>query len=102
MRLLLLPVTMLGTLLAAVGPAAASPSPTPMATAKVDCLVTNTTTGACDVAGVVYAMTQVGGLTYIGGQFNSVSGTPRSNVAAIRADGTLDPSWNPTTDGIVY
>jgi hypothetical protein len=26
----------------------------------------------------------------------------RSNVAAIRGDGTLDPSWNPATDGVVY
>ena len=31
-----------------------------------------------------------------------MSGVARSNVAAIRADGTLDPSWNPSTDGIVY
>ena len=31
-----------------------------------------------------------------------MSGVARSNVAAIRADGTLDPTWNPSTDGIVY
>ncbi len=49
-----------------------------------------------------YAITQVGGTTYIGGSFKSVSGVARSNVAAIRADGTLDPTWNPSTDGVVY
>jgi hypothetical protein len=47
-------------------------------------------------------MTQVGGRTYIGGSFTAVSGVSRSNVAAIRADGTLDPDWNPSTDGVVY
>jgi hypothetical protein len=51
---------------------------------------------------VVYAVTQVGARTYIGGSFTSVSGTPRSNVAAIGADGALDPTWNPSTNGIVY
>jgi hypothetical protein len=60
------------------------------------------TTGSCSVVGVVYALTQVGELTYIGGSFASVSGVPRSNVAAIRADGSLDPTWNPSTDGVVY
>jgi hypothetical protein len=54
------------------------------------------------LAGVVYAIAQVGTRTYIGGSFRSVSGVTRSNVAAIRADGTLDPSWNPSTDGVVY
>ena len=57
---------------------------------------------ACATVGVVYTITQVGDLTYIGGQFNSVNGTPRSNVAAVRTDGTLDPTWNPSTNGIVY
>ena len=47
-------------------PAYASPSATPTSTAKVDC-VTRDANGACTVAGVVYAMTQVGGTTYIGG-----------------------------------
>ena len=85
-----------------VGPAAASPSSTPQATAKVDCVAYDATGTKCEVAGVVYAIAQIGGLTYIGGQFASLDGTPRANVAAIRADGTLDPSWNPSTDGIVY
>jgi hypothetical protein len=82
-------------------PASASPSATPAPTAKVDCVAFDST-GACSVKGVVYAMAQLGGRTYVGGSFASVSGTPRANVAAIRADGTLDPAWNPSTDGIVY
>lgn len=83
-------------------PASASPQPTPVSTAKVDCVTVDPQTGACQVVGVVYAITQVGGTTYIGGSFKSVSGVARSNVAAIRADGTLDPVWNPSTDGVVY
>lgn len=71
------------------GPAAsASPSPLPAVTAKVD--------------GVVYAITQVGDRTYIGGDFTSVSGVPRQNVAAIRADGRLDLGWDPSANGVVY
>ena len=83
-------------------PAYASPSATPTSTAKVDCLTRDPQTGACQVNGVVYAITQVGGTTYIGGSFTSVGGVARQNVAAIRADGTLDPNWNPTANGIVY
>jgi hypothetical protein len=90
------------TVLAGTVPAAASPSSTPQSTAKVDCVAYDAAGTTCEVVGVVYAITQVGGRTYIGGQFTSVSGTPRSNVAAIGADGTLDPTWNPTTNGTVY
>jgi hypothetical protein len=99
--LLVLPVAVTGLLLS-TGFAAASPSGTPQATAKVDCVAYDSTGTKCEVTGVVYAITQAGGRTYIGGQFQSVSGTPRSNVAAVRTDGSLDPSWNPSTDGIVY
>jgi hypothetical protein len=80
----------------------ASPSATPTATPKVDCVVVNPNTGACDVLGVVNAVAHIGDRTYIGGSFTSIDGVPRSNVAAIRADGTLDPTWNPSTDGVVY
>jgi hypothetical protein len=90
------------TVLAGTVPAAASPSSTPQATAKVDCVAYDAGGTTCEVVGVVYAITQVGARTYIGGQFTSVSGTPRSNVAAIGADGALDPTWNPSTNGIVY
>jgi len=99
--LLALPVAVAG-LLAGTGLATASPSSTPQATVKVDCVAYDSTGTKCEVPGVVYAITQIGGLTYIGGMFNSVDGTPRANVAAIRADGSLDPTWNPSTDGIVY
>jgi hypothetical protein len=88
-------------LLAGASAAIASPTPTPVATAKVNC-VSFDEAGVCRVTGVVYAMTQLGDRTYIGGSFTSVSGAPRSNVAAIGADGTLDPNWNPSTDGVVY
>jgi len=55
-----------------------------------------------EVDGVVYATAQVGDRTIIGGQFTTAGGLPRSNVAAIRADGTVDPAWDPSVDGIVY
>jgi ABC-type uncharacterized transport system permease subunit len=100
-RLFLLQVTILGTVLASTGTAEASPSSTPTSTARVECVAFDASGTTCEIAGVVYAMTQVGGRTYIGGQFHTVSGTPRSNVAAIRTDGTLDPTWNPSTNGIV-
>lgn len=89
------------TVVATAVPVMASPSAVPAPTAKVDCVVVNAT-GGCDVVGVVYALTQVGDRTYIGGSFKSVSGVPRANVAAIRGDGTLDPTWKPETDGVVY
>lgn len=82
--------------------ASASPLPVPEPTAKVDCVTFNTETNKCEVLGSVYAITHVGDMTYIGGSFTSVSGVPRSNVAAVRADGTLDPTWNPSADGVVY
>lgn len=53
------------------------------------------------VNGPVYAIAQVGGLTVIGGDFSAVGGRPRQNVAAIRSDGTLDPSFRPDPDGPV-
>src|SRR5215212_9361079 len=102
LRILLAVPLALAGLVAGTGLAAASPSSTPEGTAKVDCLAYDSTGTTCEVAGVVYAIAQVGSRTYIGGQFASVSGTPRANVAAIRRDGTLDPGWNPSTDGIVY
>jgi hypothetical protein len=96
-------VVVSATALIWVAPSAlASPSATTVSTAKVDCVTFDPSTGSCQVPGVVYAITQVGDRTYIGGSFKSVSGVPRQNVAAIRPDGTLDPSWNPSTDGVVY
>lgn len=100
-RLVLIGLTSLGLVVASQGTVWASPSSTPSPTAKIDCVAFDST-GRCEVVGVVYATTQVGGRTYVGGQFTSVSGVPRANVAAIRTDGTLDPAWNPSTNGIVY
>jgi hypothetical protein len=88
--------------LVAVPAASASPSSTTSGTAKVDCITYDPSTGLCSLQGSVYALVQVGDRTYIGGTFNSVSGVARRNVAALRADGTLDPTWNPDTDGVVY
>src|SRR5437868_6412545 len=36
---------------------------------------------------------------YISGQFTFIGGVPRNHLAHINADGTLDPTWNPTADG---
>lgn len=77
-----------GLLLALSAPSAfASPSDMPEPTPKVN--------------GTVYAIAHVGDLTVIGGSFTAVGGKPRQNVAAIRADGTLDPDFNPTVNGTV-
>lgn len=85
-----------------MGAAQASPSPTTSSTAKVDCVVYDAVSATCSVTGVVYAITQVGDTTYIGGSFAAVSGQSRANLAAIRSDGSLDPVWTPSTDGTVY
>lgn len=91
-----------GALLLSGTAAHASPQSAPAASDKVDCVVFNSQTDRCEVVGVVYAITQVGTRTYIGGAFTSVAGVPRANVAAIGPDGRLDPSWNPSTNGTVY
>jgi hypothetical protein len=67
--------------------AGASVSPTARATASV--------------SGTVYAIAQVGNRTIVGGDFSAVGGTPRRNVAAILPDGTVDPAFDPGTDGVV-
>jgi hypothetical protein len=54
------------------------------------------------VNGTVYAVAQVGNRTIIGGAFTEVGSQPRNHVAAIRADGTVDPTFIPDVDGIVY
>lgn len=54
------------------------------------------------VNGKVLSVAQVGSRTIIGGLFTEVGGKPRLNVAAIRADGTLDPDFNPTVNGEVW
>lgn len=48
------------------------------------------------VDGNVLALADDGeGGWYIGGTFDRVDGLPRAGLARIRADGTVDPNWNP-------
>ncbi len=68
-------------------PAAAGVSATPDPTANV--------------TGTVYAVAQLGDRTIIGGDFTAVGGVARRNAAAIRADGTLDPTFAPEPNGVV-
>jgi hypothetical protein len=63
--------------------------------------VNPTPEGSAAVTGTVYAMARVGTRTIIGGDFTAVGGVARKNAAAIRADGTLDPSFKPNPNGIV-
>jgi uncharacterized delta-60 repeat protein len=52
-------------------------------------------------AGFILAMYhQTDGKVLIGGQFTAVNGTPRSNVARLNADGSLDASFNPGTGAV--
>jgi hypothetical protein len=53
------------------------------------------------VNGTVFAVAQVGDRTIIGGDFTTVGGQPRNHVAAIRANGTVDPTFNPDVNGVV-
>ncbi len=66
----------------------------------------DSTTGLPDpgfprVTGIVYAVESDGaGGWFIGGQFTSVDGVARSNLAHVLADHSVDP-WNPGTNGAV-
>jgi len=48
------------------------------------------------VSGTVYAIAQVGDRTIIARSCTTVGGFPRTNVAAIRANGTVDPNFRRT------
>lgn len=54
------------------------------------------------VNGKVFAIAQVGDRTIIAGQFTAAGGQARDNVAAILADGSLDQTFDPRSDGPVY
>jgi hypothetical protein len=55
------------------------------------------------VVGWVYAAVSDGaGGFYIGGKFSRVGGAPRTNLAHILADGSVDSGWAPGTNGAVY
>src|SRR4051794_27113459 len=50
----------------------------------------------------VYAIAlQPDGKILIGGDFNSVSGTPNSKIARLNIDGSLDATFNPGADSYV-
>jgi hypothetical protein len=53
------------------------------------------------VNGTVFAVAQVGTRTIIGGEFTTVGGVTHNHVAAIRANGTVDPTFTPNIDGTV-
>ncbi|HOJ33342.1 MAG TPA: hypothetical protein PKY35_04905 [Candidatus Hydrogenedentes bacterium] len=58
--------------------------------------------GFARVNGIVNACVADGsGGWFIGGQFQEVGGVPRSNLAHILSDGTLDTTWNASTDNSV-
>lgn len=70
----------------------------PPATASPDVVAD----GAAQTDGVVFASLQVGDRTIIGGTFTTAGGLPRSNVAAVLPDGSVDPTWDPSVNGTVY
>lgn len=66
--------------------------PTPLPTPNVNLLT----------AGSVYAIARLAdGSVVIGGQFVSINGALRSNIAKRLPDGSLDPDWHPAIDGFV-
>lgn len=74
--------------------AAGSPPPSQQPLEVPDLSITTT--------GWVYALArQSDGSVIVGGDFIDVNGTRRRNLARIRADGLLDPQWNPAPDGVV-
>ena len=55
-----------------------------------------------DVDGNVYAVALQGdGKILVAGQFSIVGGVPRSNLARVNPDGSVDPSFNPAPNGPV-
>lgn len=42
------------------------------------------------------------GSIVFGGEFTSVNGTPRGNIARLTPDGTLDSAWNPMADNAIF
>ena len=85
LRLVLL--TIVAVLLLSPEAAAASVATTPAVTPAVN--------------GTVYAVAQVGSRLVIGGEFTTVGGLARRNAAAILPDGTVDPTFDPSPDGVV-
>jgi hypothetical protein len=87
-RLAVVVTAVVCAVLVAPSAAQASVSPVSDATARVN--------------GTVFAIAQVGDKTIIGGDFTQVGGLPRNHLAAIGANGRVDPTFVPDVDGIVY
>ncbi|MGH2595725.1 MAG: hypothetical protein ACRDH7_07155 [Actinomycetota bacterium] len=50
----------------------------------------------------VWGIATLGSKVYLGGDFSTVGGLARTRLAAVNAGtGTVDPSWTPSSDGIV-
>lgn len=83
----------MATILLLVPAAAFAQSPAPLPRPNLE-LVTN---------GNVRALLRLDdGSRIVGGQFSSINGIPRLNLAKLRPDGSLDPDWNPAPDREVY
>src|SRR5215211_2361904 len=55
-----------------------------------------------EAEGVVNAIVADGsGGWYLGGDFRSLGGVPRTDLAHVLPDRSVDPNWAPTTDGVV-
>ena len=53
--------------------------------------------------GAVYALAlQPDGMTLVGGSFTQIDGQPRSRIARLNSDGSLDDTFDPNADGSVY
>lgn len=73
-------------------PAEVPPSPSSMSPTPDD-------TGV--ISGAAFALAAAGDRTILGGRFTHFGGEPRSNVAAVRSDGTADVNFVADTDGKV-
>ncbi len=52
--------------------------------------------------GTVRALARLAdGTVIVGGQFQSIDGMPRANIARLLPDGSVDPAWAPQIDGAV-
>ncbi len=81
-----------GMLLALTSIAAWAQMPAPQALPNIE-LLTNGRVNA--------VVRQPGGGIVFGGDFTKVNGEPRSNIARLHFDGTLDQHWTPSANGIV-
>ena len=57
------------------------------------------TPGAARASSYVRALAAAGSTVYVGGQFGSVGGQPRTNLAAVDTTTGTATDWNPNPDG---